>query len=485
MKIIRSFLITVVIFFQFVVCQNSIQKEIDSFSNIEALKNASISFLAIDLEASHTIAELHPKTTLPSASTAKLFSTSTALKILGPDFHPSTTIYFEGKISQDSILEGNIWVKGGGDPTLGSTYFNEKGDESYFLEVWVNEIKQYGIKQINGCVIVDGSDYSYLGVPDGWTWADMGNYYGAGPSGIVLYDNMLKYHFQTGTIGEITTLTSTFPIVEKLNFDNQIISSSKRGDNSYIYGAPYSLQRFGIGELPSNRKDFMVKGSIPDPEIQLAIELTNKLEIEGIKVEKGAKSFRLNQKSFANDYANFTRLLSYPGKTISDIVTLTNQKSINLFAEQLLFLFSKKDENIGSTNEGLKMIENCWGNEVDFSSMYLTDGSGLSRSNAISASHFCQLLSSIYQSNIFTDFENSLPIAGCSGTLKNVCKNQLGHGRIKAKSGTLTRVKSYAGYVDSKSGKKIAFAIIVNNYNCSSYQLVKHLEKMFNKLVEY
>ena len=131
------------------------------------------------------------------------------------------------------------------------------------------------------------------------------------------------------------------------------------------------------------------------------------------------------------------------------------------------------------------MIENCWGNEVDFSSMFLTDGSGLSRSNAISASHFCQLLSSIYQSNIFTDFENSLPIAGCSGTLKNVCKNQLGHGRIKAKSGTLTRVKSYAGYVDSKSGKKIAFAIIVNNYNCSSYQLVKHLEKMFNKLVEY
>ena len=94
MKIIRSFLITVVIFFQFVVCQNSIQKEIDAFSKIEALKNASISFLAVDLETSLTIAELNPTTSLPAASTAKLFSTSTALKVLGPDFHPSTTIYF-------------------------------------------------------------------------------------------------------------------------------------------------------------------------------------------------------------------------------------------------------------------------------------------------------------------------------------------------------------------------------------------------------
>ena len=83
------------------------------------------------------------------------------------------------------------------------------------------------------------------------------------------------------------------------------------------------------------------------------------------------------------------------------------------------------------------------------------------------------------------DFENSLPLAGCTGTLKNVCKNQLGHGRIRAKSGSLTRVKSYAGYVDSKSGKKLAFSIIVNNFNCTSFQLVKHMEVLFNQLSEY
>jgi serine-type D-Ala-D-Ala carboxypeptidase/endopeptidase (penicillin-binding protein 4) len=484
-KIIRSFLITVVIFFQFVVCQNSIQKEIDAFSKIEALKNASISFLAVDLETSLTIAELNPTTSLPAASTAKLFSTSTALKVLGPDFHPSTTIYFEGKISQDSILDGNIWVKGGGDPTLGSVYFNEKGEESDFLETWVNEVKKNGIKQIKGCVIVDGSEYSYLGVPDGWTWSDIGNYYGAGPSGIILYDNMLKYHFQTGTPENKTTLVSTFPKVDNLNFNNQIIASSKRGDNSYIYGAPYSYERFGIGELPSNRKNFIVKGSIPDPEIQLATELKDKLESDGIKVEKGAKSYRLEQNNFINNYDSFTKLLSHPGKTVSEIVTLTNQKSINLFAEQLLYLFSKNDQVIGSTSKGLEIIENCWGKEVDFNSMYLTDGSGLSRSNAISASHFCDLLSSIYKSSIFMDFENSLPLAGCSGTLKNVCKNQLGHGRIRAKSGSLTRVKSYAGYIDSKSGKKLAFSIIVNNFNCSSFQLVKYMEVLFNQLSEY
>ena len=80
-----------------------------------------------------------------------------------------------------------------------------------------------GIQSITGSVIADGSGFSYDGVPDGWSWNDIGNYYGAGPSGICLFDNMVSYYFKTGsTAGSPTTLQSTFPEIEKLVFRNRL-----------------------------------------------------------------------------------------------------------------------------------------------------------------------------------------------------------------------------------------------------------------------
>jgi D-alanyl-D-alanine carboxypeptidase/D-alanyl-D-alanine-endopeptidase (penicillin-binding protein 4) len=84
-----------------------------------------------------------------------------------------------------------------------------------------------------------------------------------------------------------------------------------------------------------------------------------------------------------------------------------------------------------------------------------------------------------------TIFFGTLPVAGRSGTLTNLCKDQPGQGRIVAKSGTMNRVKSYAGYVNSKSGKKIAFAITINNYTSSSSAVTDKIEKLLNVLAVY
>ena len=160
-------------------------------------------------------------------------------------------------------------------------------------------------------------------------------------------------------------------------------------------------------------------------------------------------------------------------------------KSVNLFAEELLCLSGYKLSGYGSTESSLKQLERFWNKRIDFTGLYLKDGSGLSRSNAISSKHFCNLLQEMYTSKNYTDFLSTLPLAGCSGTLSGVCKNQLGHGKIKAKSGTMNRVKSYSGYVDSASGKKIAFAIIVNNFNCTSSVVIDQMEKIFNAMAVY
>lgn len=488
MKILSNFIIFALILQQFAFSQNSVQDAVNSFKNNPVFANASISFCAVDLSSGLTIAEYNSNLSLPPASITKLFSTATALEVLGPNYQPETRIYMDGKLDINGVLQGNIWIRGGGDPTLGSFYYNENGLENQFLKLWADTLMKLGIKGITGSIIGDASEFGYMGVPDGWNWSDMGNYYGAGPSGLIVFDNMIRYSFKTGAfVGAKTELISMFPTVPDYQFHNYITSSKKEGDNSYIYGAPFSLDRFGTGTLPINSTSFTVRGSLPDPEYQFAYEFEKILKEKGITIEKGVKSVR--QMDVCRDplrYGSDYKLLyTHKGRSILSIANWTNMKSVNLFAEELLCLTGYKTNGDGSTDNSINQLEKYWKTKFDLTGMYLKDGSGLSRSNAISARHFCSLLLEMSKSKHYNDFLSTLPVAGCSGTLTGVCKNQLGHGRVRAKSGTMSRIKSYAGYVDSSSGKKIAFAFIVNNFNCSSSAVVDQMENVFNAMSTY
>lgn len=487
MKIQRILTLPIILLVQISFAQNSVQKALNIFTTSSEFTNSGISFYAIDVTSGEKIAEYNSTLALPTASTAKLFSTASAIELLGPSYRPETRIYIDGKIDSDGILNGNIWIRGGGDVSLGSDYFTEDGHEKDFLTTWSDTLQKLGIKTISGAIIADGSEFGYSGIPKGWSWNDMGNYYGAGASGISIFDNMIKFTFKTGTtVGSKTEITTMWPTVPGLVFHNYATSQNVSGDHCFIYGGPYSLDRFAEGSLPLNRTKFIVKGSLPDPEYQLAYELYNQLLTNGITAKEGAKSVRQLDLIQKNRYSSsYTLLYTHKGKTIQEIANLTNLKSINLFAEGLLCLVGYKMTGNGSTEEGLKQIEKYWSTKFSFGGIFLNDGSGLSRNNGISAASFVDLLKTMAQSKNFDAFLKTLPVAGKSGTLAGLCRDQPGQGRILAKSGTMDKIKSYAGYVNSKSGKKIAFAIVVTNFNSSSSVVVDKMENVFNALAVY
>ena len=481
MKLTRYFFIALFFIGNFSFSQNSIQQKVNAFASFSGFSNAGISFQAIDCSTGEVIANYNEKLSMAPASTMKLFATASAIEILGPNYQPYTTLYYDGIILSDSVLNGNIWIVGAGDMTLGSTYFND--NQQAFLKEWKAAIQALGIKTVQGNIIADGSSFGYEGAPDGWNWSDLGNYYGAGFSGLTVYDNMLKYHFRMGATGKAAGLSYTFPTVENFVFHNYIRAAGVSGDESYIYGAPYSLDRFGTGKLPANTIDFVVKGSLPDPEQQVAYELLKFLNESGLFVKGNAVSIRKTELSVSKN--SWVKIADFKGKTVQEIATLTNHKSINLFAEGLLCNIGFKQTGNGSTSSSTDYIENYWSKRINTTGLYINDGSGLSRTNAVSASHYCALLKSMFESKNYSYFLKTLPIAGESGTLRSVCKGQAGHGKVKAKSGTMSRIKSYAGYIESSSGKKIAFAVIVNNYNCSNSATVDEMEKLFNALAVY
>lgn len=458
----------------------SLQETVNKFAAHPEFEHASIGVYAIDVNTKQVLMDYGGGRLLAPASTTKLFSTALALDVLGGDYRPVTSLYYNGMI-KDSVLTGDVWIIGGGDMSLGSKYF-AKNDRDGFLREWASELKKKGIGSINGIIYADGSGFGYEGVPDDWLWGDIGNYYGAHFSGIMLYDNLVEYHFKTSTAGKPAELVYTFPKIDALQFINNVVSSTKSGDNSYIFGAPYSFVREGRGTLPQNTADFLVKGSLPDPELQLGIEFDRVLSEMGIMHEGPSLSTRLTHLS--PPAGTWQKVTEYKGKTLREIVRETNYESINVFAEGLMRLTSYVKTGDGTHEKSSGYMQSYWKEKLKTNALFLSDGSGLARTNAIDAKTMCELLVYMDTSTGKADFYNSLPVAGVSGTLKNVAKNQAAHGKIHAKSGTMRRTKSYAGYAETTSGKKIAFAFIVNNYTGSNKDVTTQMEVLMNELVK-
>ena len=486
MKILSSLLYTLLLLANFSFGQESLSAAVTSFLKGTEMEHASVSLMVYDLTNKSTAATYNENRTLPTASTAKLLSTGTALEILGADYQAKTRLYMDGYIQEGKLI-GNLWIRGGGDPSLGSKYFNQPGHELDFMLPWIDSLVSLGITSISGGVIGDGSEFGYEGAPDGWNWVDMGNYYGAGPSGLTIYDNLVRYTFSSGaTPGEKVKVKSIEPAVPGLVYHNYVQASKKSGDNAYLYGAPFGLDRFGTGTIPINRNAFVVKGSLPDPELQCAYELTRLLEEKGISVNETAKGCRgMEIFNKATDYYKKKLIATHYGERLETIIKETNHRSVNLFAEHMLNLIAFEKIGNGSTSAGLEVFETYWQEKIDTDGLHLNDGSGLSRSNAIAASHFIDFLKYMNTSADRDAFFSSLPVTGQSGTMKYMCRNQVAAGRVAAKSGSMTRIRSYAGFVDSKSGKKLAFAIIVNNFDGSSSALKSRFQSFMNTMAVY
>lgn len=465
---------------------NSIDRAINVLKSDFSLKNASISFIVKDLDSNKVISEYNPNTSLPSASTMKVITTATALDMLGSYRKFETSLKYDGYIDSNCVLHGNIYIVGGGDPTLGSKHFQKK--YGLFLPNWVIEISELGIDSIAGSVIGDASYFSDEYVAATWTWGDIGNYYGAGVSGLSIYDNTVKFEFSSGPNAKDSTFIDCFyPYTPDLTIDNRVKASNTKKDLAYVYGGPNNPIRTIKGTIPKGQVEYVVKGAMHEPAYVAAFELESALWEKGIKVGGNATTIRRLKSSGSYFESERKEITVNKSPTISQIVYWTNLISNNLYAEHLLKHIGVKKYHDGSVFSSTLAVTKYWKSKgVDMSGFYMNDGSGLSRSNAVTSAQLVAVLEYMkLKSKYSKSFLSSLPVAGKTGTMRSIGKKTKIYGNLKAKSGTMTRIKSYAGYVKSASGRNLAFAIIVNNHNCTSFQIKKKLEAVMVALGNY
>jgi D-alanyl-D-alanine carboxypeptidase/D-alanyl-D-alanine-endopeptidase (penicillin-binding protein 4) len=448
-----------------VFAQKSIdQKVVDRFVGQDIFKSASIGIELRDLKTGELLAASNSEKSLTPASTQKLITTATALEILGSDFQFKTDVYITGRIDKAGNLMGNLVLRGFGDPTLGSKYFPEN---NHFISSIYSELKKLGIRQINGKLIVDHSYYQST-IPRTWIWEDIGNYYGAVPHPLSYRDNTYTLHFDSKGAGQLTQIRRISSKQEDLEISNKVMSSTINKDRAYIFGGNTSTSRLVEGTIPQNRSDFKVKGAVSKPEMVLLSDLRKVLQAGGIPIN-GQIFKTKTQKT----------LIQFSSPPLSDIVTLTNQRSINLFADHLLFEIGIKQKKEGSWQTGIAAIKEFWQSQgIDSKGLFLYDGSGLSHFNAISSHTLNQILIHMSKGENSDVFYNSLPIAGKNGTLKNFAKQSPLANNFKAKTGSMTGVRSYSGVLTKRNGKQIAISFLINNYTCTSRELSKKFKEL-------
>ena len=256
---------------------------------------------------------------------------------------------------------------------------------------------------------------------------------------------------------------------------------------AYIYGGPNNPTRTVTGTIPKGQVGYMVKGSTHEPAYVIAFELESALWEYGISLGGNATTIR-RMKSSGNYFESERKAIFITkSPTVGQIVYWTNLISNNLYAEHLLKHIGVKKYGDGSVFSSTLAVTKYWSSKgIDMTGFYMNDGSGLSRSNAITASQLVEVLAYMkLKSKYSKSFLSSLPVAGKTGTLRSIGKKTKIAGNLKAKSGTMTRIKSYAGYVKSASGRNLAFAIVVNNHNCTSFQIKKKLEIVMVALGNY
>ena len=449
------------------------------------LRGASFSLVVKDVQEGRTVYSYDTDRLQSPASVLKTVATATALEILGEDYRYPTTLEYDG-ILENGTLEGNLYIKGSGDPSLGSSHFAP--GQNKFLSTWIAALQKAGIKHITGSVISDESIFDTEGVSIKWLREDMGNYYAPGSYGISIFDNMYKLSLQTGAAGTRPVLKGTEPDIPFIRFKNYLKAAPVSSDSAYIIGAPLDDVRYLYGVLPANREAYVLKGDIPDPALYLARYLTDQLQQKGIRVDGSPSCYRIEVEENRWKKGERKEIVTTYSPTLREIASVCNHVSHNLYADALVKTVGlqykpRRNEMISSFGRGVQVVKEYWEKKgLDVFPLRMNDGSGLAPADKVSAGFMGELLVYMATESAVSDaFIASLPQAGIEGSVRNFLKGSKLQGKARLKSGGITGVRSYAGYI-TKDGKTYAVAVFSNNYSCSMSRMTGALEKLLLQL---
>ncbi|SER32418.1 D-alanyl-D-alanine carboxypeptidase/D-alanyl-D-alanine endopeptidase [Pedobacter rhizosphaerae] len=468
MRALRSFIISIFLFSAIAAsAQNKIQnieRAFNNFLNDEQTRHAMASLCVLDANSGKVLYAKNDQIGLATASTLKTITAASAFSLLGKDFQFQTTLSYSGNITAEGTLKGNLIIAGSGDPTLGSWRYQNK--ENVVLNQWVEAIRAAGIKKIEGAIIGDDRIFGTQTTPEGWVWQDIGNYYGAGTSGLAWRENQFDIHLKPGSsTSDDARVIKTVPETPYIQIVNELkTGASGTGDRSYAFLPPYSNVAYLRGSWGLGIGKSGISVALPDPAFDCAYRLQDTLKRLGITTSQTATTARLLSLNNQNTPNATQKISTITSPTLSEMAYWFLKKSINLYGESLLKTMALKSGKAATTAKGAETEINFWAAKgIDKSALNIIDGSGLSPGDRITTNAMANVLYLIQKENWFQDFYKALPE----------------YNGMKIKSGTINDVSAFAGYHTDGAGNKYVIVINVNNYSGSGIN-----KKLFRVLDE-
>jgi serine-type D-Ala-D-Ala carboxypeptidase/endopeptidase (penicillin-binding protein 4) len=448
-----------------------IRRDLQRTIDASGWRGAQWGVIAVSLDRGDTIFSMNPDVPLPPASNMKLFSTAAALYYLGPDFRYSTYVLADGEV-RDGVLDGDVILYGTGDPAISARMV---GRSLGVLEALADSLASSGVREIAGDVVGDGSyfDDRYLG--EGWSPSYRLASYSAPVGALALSDNLITIRALPGATAGAPAEIQTVPATRGLTVRNEV-----RTVASGRTSVRFEHDEQGIvlsGQIARGHGGVRRVLPVVDPNNFTAAAFRVVLEERGISIRGGVRTVTesnrsrvgMNGRAQDGDDSRAPRVLGvHLSPPLSELVHLTNQVSQNMYAEALLKTVGRVVMGEGSAAAGARAVQFMLECEADLgqNALRMVDGSGLSRLNAVTPRATVQLLEYMSRSEQREAFDYSLPEAAAPGSLRHSLRNRLGltpaARNLRAKTGTINRVSSLAGYVNSASGERIAFVIFVN-----------------------
>ncbi len=416
-------------------------------------KDLQAGILAVSIETKEILYEYNPNTLLLPASVSKLFTAYTALHKLKPNMTFKTEVYSKGTLSSGKLV-GDLFLKGGGDPSLVS-------ERMWML---VNELMRSGIKNIQGSLVADSSYYDEEKTPDSRPKYLKDQAYNA-PIGA------LSFNFNTTTIyvrpGEsvgappVVYIDPENPYIDVVN---QASTSGADGKNTInVNRTDYVKGDIGDtvllrGSIPIDHKEIRFYKNIVNPALYTAHMFKTFWERRGLTFVGTVKEGQVP--------SDARRLLEFESLPLWQIVWGMNKFSNNFVADQILKKVGAemwgppgtRQKGLASLSEVLEDIG------IPSKSYAIQDGSGLTRNTRVTAKQIVSvLMASQRDFGVGPELTTSLGIAGEDGTLKKRFPNSAAQSVLRAKTGSLDGVNALAGFTPTADGELVAFAIILND----------------------
>ena len=447
------------------------------------LAPAMVGIKVTSLDTGRVLFEANAGKLLRPASNMKIYTVATALDRLTPEYRFSTSVFAPTRPDSNGVVRGDLRIYGRGDPTIAARFNN--GDYLKAIDDLAARIAAAGVKRVEGELVGDETYFVGPKYGSGWEWEDLTWYYGAEVTPLTVNDNALDLFVKPGAAVGQPALITTGPPDPLLTIVNRVTTSAKGmrrelsihrglGENTIIVTGTIPLEDRGYtGAIGISHPALLFVYLLRNSLAQKGVVITGKSRTTGEVAVPPVTTIIPSQAVSSAQPAVQNEIATLQSPPFSIIAAQTLKPSQNLYTELILrtlgkltpppattSIFNQTSEDLGI--EAVKSFLKTAGIRPE--ALVLTDGSGLSRNDMITAEASVQLLTFMSKHRYADVFREALPIAGVDGTLRNRMKGTPAENNVRAKTGSLSSASSLAGYVTTAAGEKLAFSIMVNNY---------------------